>query len=312
MDNKLFMCSFLSNSNYMNPSASYVDENFYITVKDVDFRAHGQFFHTHTFFEFDLVLTGKGINRSRDGEAVVTAGDIIFGTPASIHCIFPIEGEPFTVANIAFKGKFEKAVVEAFDTLESFILKLSEEDFEFVCSELYGVIESKISEEKKKMFVSGVVQKLLAVVSDAYMKSNIAKREESMDSKVLMAIIYIMKNYNKPIKIGDVAKHVGYSPDYLGNLIKKTTRMTFSSYLITLRLENAYHLLMEKDKTIQEICMEVGYSSYPNFYYAFKKRFGITPGEVTKRSRRENTEDYAKKGGIIPLKYDENGKVIWR
>lgn len=88
--------------------------------------------------------------------------------------------------------------------------------------------------------------------------------------------------------------------------------MTFSSYLITLRLENAYHLLMEKDKTIQEICMEVGYSSYPNFYYAFKKRFGITPGEVAKRSRRENTEDYAKKGGIIPLKYDENGKVIWR
>ena len=313
MQDRVYRCSFLVNASVGNSPTSYADDNFYVVVKEAERCFKDQLLHTHTFFEFDLVLAGKGINSSKEGEREISAGDIIFGTPASIHGIAPCEGENLTLANIAFKGNLEKTVVEALDTLDSFVLKLSEEDFEFICAEVESIIGFPIKDsEKRKMFVKGSAQKILAVVSEAYEKSGLRNKETSTEARVHSAIIYIMKNYNKPIKIGDVAKHVGYSSDYISTLLKKATRMSFSSYLLTLRLENAFLLLMENEMSIGEICSEVGYSSYPNFYYAFKKRFGVTPGEVSKRSRKENAECFAKNSGQQPLIFDENDKLIWR
>lgn len=313
MQNKVYRCSFLINARVEGRSTAYADENILVIVKDVDGKTGGQLVHTHTFFEFDLVLAGKGINRSSAGDIIIEPGDIIFGTPASIHGVAPCDGEKLTVVNIAFKGKFEKTVIQAFNTLEAFILKLSEKDFGFVCSEVDDIIGCDISDaSKKKMYVRGSAEKMLAVVSEAYEKSGIDRDNVSTESKVHSAIIYIMKNYNKNIRIGDVARHVGYSSDYLGSLLKKSTRMTFSSFLLTLRLENAFLLLMENEKSISEICDEVGYSSYPNFYGAFKKRFGIVPGEVAKRSRKENMDCFAKNHGQKPILFDENDKIIWR
>ena len=313
MQDKVYRCSFLANARVGNSPTSYADDSFYVSVKEVDRCYKGQLLHTHTFFEFDLVLAGRGINVSKDGEREVGVGDIIFGTPASIHGIYPCEGNNLTLANIAFKGQLEKMVVEALDTLDGFVMRLSDEDFEFICSELDNIIGFPIKDSKKrKMFVDGSAQKILAVVSEAYEKSGLRSKETNAEARVHSAIIYIMKNYNKPIKIGDVAKHVGYSSDYISTLLKKATRMSFSSYLLTLRLENAFLLLMENEMSIGEICNEVGYSSYSNFYYAFKKRFGIIPGEVSKRSRSENAECFAKNCGQQPLVFDENNKLIWR
>ena len=313
MQDKVYRCSYIGNINRSNSTTSYADDNFYVIVRDVVRRLNSQLVHTHTFFEFDLVISGQGINRSKDGDVTVSAGDIIFGTPASIHGIEPCDGEKLILANIAFSGKLEKTVIEALDTLDGFVMRLSKEDFEFICAELDSILCFPIKDsEKRKMFVTGSAQKILAVVSEAYEKSGLRSKEVTTEAKVHSAIIYIMKNYNKPIKIGDVARHVGYSSDYISTLLKKSTRMSFSSYLLSLRLENAFLLLMENEMSIGEICSEVGYSSYPNFYYAFKKRFGITPGEVSKRSRKENAECFAKNSTQQPLIFDENDKLIWR
>ena len=313
MQDKVYRCSFIINSMVGGSPTSYSDDNILVHVKNVDGCSGRQLAHTHTFFEFDIVIAGEGINRSAKGETVIRPGDVIFGTPASIHSITTCEDTGMVVANIAFKGKFEQSVIQAFNTLEGFILRLSEKEFEFVCSEIDGMIGCDILDtSKKKRFVKGSAEKIIAVISDAYERSNIGEKTAGTDSKVYSAIIYIMKNYNKPIKIADVARHVGYSEDHLGVLLKKSTRMTFTSYLLTLRLENAFFLHMENELNIGEICNEVGYSSYPNFYNAFKKRFGIAPGEIARRSRRENLECFVKNNGQKPLIYDENNTIIWR
>jgi len=313
MQEKIFRCSYLINSRIDNLPTAYADDNIMINVKDIFAKSRSELMHTHNFFEFDLVLCGCGHNISSGGEVKLERGHIVFGTPANLHSIGADDGSTLTVANIEFVGKAESLVMEALDTIDGFVLKLSDEDFEFVCSELDSILSLSLTDKgRMKMFVKGAVMKILSVIAEAYASSAADGKRQGTDSKVQDALLYIRKNYNRQLKAEEVAKYVGYSADYLSSLIKRSTRMTFSDYLLTLRLENAYLLLMENEKTIQQICMEVGYSSYPNFYYAFKKRFGIAPGEVTKRSRKENSDTYYKKGGHILLEYDENNNLIWR
>lgn len=313
MQNRVYRCSYLQNSRIGNHEFSYADDNILIHVKDVDGRYNGELLHTHNFFEFDLILAGRGKNISNNGEIDLEPGYIVYGTPANFHSIGPLPGETMTVVNISFAGKHEQLAIEAFNTLDGFALKLSEDDFDFICSEIEGILSCNLKNgARKRMFVKGAAEKILSVVAEAYENSPCRNEKVTSDVKVHTALLYIRKNFNKPLKIGDVAKHVGYSEDYLSQLIKKATRMNFSSYLLSLRLENAYMLLMENERTIQQICLAVGYSSYTNFYYAFKKRFGITPGEITKRSHRENVECFIKNNGQKPLTFDENNKLIWR
>lgn len=313
MQEKIFRCSYLINSRVDDIPTAYADDNIMIRVKEVHCHGREEMMHTHNFFEFDLILDGYGHNISAEGEIKLERGHIVFGTPANLHRIGPDPDKILTMANMEFVGKAENLVIDALNTLDGFVLKLSDEDFESVCSEIDEILTSPIKDKNRmKMFVRGSVMKILSVIAQSYEESKQDDRTSPTDSTVQEALLYIRKNYNKPLKAEEVAKYVGYSADYLSQLIKKATRMTFSSYLLTLRLENAYLLLMENEKTIQQICMEVGYSSYPNFYYAFKKRFGIAPGEVSERSRKENSDTYYKKGGHLPLRYDENNNLIWR
>ncbi|THF78408.1 response regulator transcription factor [Cohnella fermenti] len=79
-----------------------------------------------------------------------------------------------------------------------------------------------------------------------------------------------------------VAEHVGMSSGYFSRIFKDMMGESFIQYLINLRLERAKALLAESDCLTYEAAYKVGYSDYPHFAKAFKRKFSLSPSEYRK------------------------------
>ena len=87
---------------------------------------------------------------------------------------------------------------------------------------------------------------------------------------------YINENYKKDISLASAAKNCYMTPNYVSQLFKKETGMTFVHYITQLRMEEAVRLLETTKKSTAEICSMVGYNDYFYFLRIFKKYTGKT------------------------------------
>ncbi len=103
--------------------------------------------------------------------------------------------------------------------------------------------------------------------------------------EVLQAIDYIHQHQSQPdISLNDVAVAVNLSPSYLAHLLKDRVGLSYKSYLISLRMESAKHLLRTTDMTISSVAEEVGYQNTSNFYRLFQRETGRTPAAFRRLS----------------------------
>lgn len=64
--------------------------------------------------------------------------------------------------------------------------------------------------------------------------------------------------------------------------------MTFMEYVFAIRLEHVYYDIANTDYTIGSIADKHGFChNYKLFVKKFKEQYGCSPGEVRKRSRKD-------------------------
>lgn len=93
-------------------------------------------------------------------------------------------------------------------------------------------------------------------------------------------ISYIDSNFAKDLTIRTIAKQFGYSESYIAHIFYDRLKISFRTYLGSVRSEHAKDLILKTDKTLTEIAYECGYNSVNTFCRCFKKRFGVTPSKV--------------------------------
>lgn len=107
----------------------------------------------------------------------------------------------------------------------------------------------------------------------------LTKKEESTVDIVKKAQLYIGQNYAKELVLDEISKELQISPYYFSKLFKKRTGSNFIEYVTSVRIEKAKELLRNSDKSMKEICREVGYSDANYFSRTFKKNVGVSPTE---------------------------------
>lgn len=91
-------------------------------------------------------------------------------------------------------------------------------------------------------------------------------------------IEFINENYkNQQFSLITVTDHFHISAPTLQKHMNSSVGMTFSSYLETLRMKKARHLLFSSDSSIQEIAEAIGYTNTNSFYKAYKRVYGESP-----------------------------------
>jgi two-component system response regulator YesN len=100
---------------------------------------------------------------------------------------------------------------------------------------------------------------------------------------------YVRGAYMRDIGIGQIAFHLGVTPNYLSSLFHRETGTTFVRYLTGLRMDKALELLAAPGARVQEVARAVGYSSVRHFSRLFQKQFGTHPSEVrVEKNARES------------------------
>lgn len=110
--------------------------------------------------------------------------------------------------------------------------------------------------------------------------STFNKQDDSSESRRIQKVIaYLNSNYQKEIRLLDVANYVNMSEVSFSRFMKKRTGKNYIEYLNDLRLGIASRYLVDSSKTIAEISYECGFNNLSNFNRIFKKRKGFTPKE---------------------------------
>ncbi|MDR1718673.1 MAG: AraC family transcriptional regulator [Dysgonamonadaceae bacterium] len=116
--------------------------------------------------------------------------------------------------------------------------------------------------------------------------------DEINDSRIVKkALTYLQENYQRPIKLDEVASLVNMTPVSFSRFIKKRTSRTFIDYLNGIRLGIATRMLVDTSEPICEICYNCGFNNLSNFNRIFKTKKGCTP--------KEFRENYSKKKIVI-------------
>lgn len=225
---------------------------------------------------------------------VLHINDIVFGSEYGKEYIIESEAVLFTLVR---KGDIARARGEAdnyFDWIkvnsERYGIDLRTKIFEIILrleTEAYsnGLMTYQERYEGQSLKTIMAYEKeedlkiwFLEKISEICQNVNIYKETES-NTVISKAKAYIQKHYKKDISLDDVSREADISPYYFSKLFKEETGENFIEYLTNIRIEKAKKLLMNKELSIKEICIQVGYGDPNYFSRIFKKSCGVTPTE---------------------------------
>ena len=83
--------------------------------------------------------------------------------------------------------------------------------------------------------------------------------------------------YAERLEVDDMARAAGLSRAHFSREFKQAFGVSPHAYLLTRRLERAASLLRVTDRSVTEVCMDVGLQSLGSFTTSFKRMYGKTP-----------------------------------
>src|SRR5690606_7354196 len=90
---------------------------------------------------------------------------------------------------------------------------------------------------------------------------------------------FTAENYDRNIKIEEVANIINLTKESFCRYFKAQTRKTFMEFLIEYRVGKACQLLVENKASIKEIGYSCGFDTLSNFHHQFKKLTNHSPLE---------------------------------
>ncbi len=92
------------------------------------------------------------------------------------------------------------------------------------------------------------------------------------------ACAWLAFHFRAPVRLPELAEQVaGCSSGHLARLFRDELGLSFSEYVIELRLQKAAQMLQTSENGIQDIANRVGYADPSRFSMHFRRRFGLTP-----------------------------------
>ncbi len=119
-----------------------------------------------------------------------------------------------------------------------------------------------------------------------FLTAEIEGQKKSVQNRSALRIMnYVKENFcDSELSLKQISLVLGFHENYISNLFKNIYGENLSAFIEKLRLEKARELLGGTDIRVRDIAEEVGYTSEASFRRAFKKVFGVTPGEYRQDS----------------------------
>lgn len=103
---------------------------------------------------------------------------------------------------------------------------------------------------------------------------------------------FMEKNFRNDMSMSEFAQASGRSLSTFKRDFKKFSELSPERWLTARRLTAAYDLLRRR-RRVTDVCFDVGFKNVSHFSAAFKRKFGITPGDVRNQKFATDSQDQA-------------------
>lgn len=156
---------------------------------------------------------------------------------------------------------------------------------------LKGAAADKIGELMEKIYESKGLHRIisllnclseLALCEDITLLSSLGFKHsfpESQSHRISAIYNYTLNNFNKTIKLDEIAEIAGMIPNSFCRYFKDLTGKTYFTFLAEIRIGYACKLLLANKASVKQICFESGFNNFSSFHKSFKLIMGKTPIE---------------------------------
>ena len=239
---------------------------------------YGMNVHTHYNFEIEYVLSGSYHQNFKNESHECSRGCITLFKPDSRHEfaasseveIFKIQIRPNLMPQIynTYAQEFSSTTV----------IHIPPYEIRRIESILFAIEkEFNMQNEFFLEVISGYLDILMTLlIRINRINANENKRNTAIDFEAVLSYI---ENNLKNVTPKSVAGFSGYNFPYFSKSFKKNIGRNLSEYINLRRLETAQNLLVESNKSIENIGYEVGFNHKSYFHRVFKRYYGVTPEE---------------------------------
>ncbi|MBQ8658978.1 MAG: helix-turn-helix domain-containing protein [Clostridia bacterium] len=261
--------------------------------------------HMHDFVEIVYFKSGIGTHTIDGKEYKISNGNLCIintNTEHHYHIKPNAENKEIQVKNIIFYPQFLDGKYHSDNFINEICLDIlpsvqiepckfihiardTNKDF----ASLFSIVEHEMS-LKEEGYLDIVKNCLLSILIKIFRENSAQERKSPILLKhieiVENAINFLDEHYNENLTLKDFADRFNFSTVYFNTIFKNYTGLTFRKYQQKLRCEKAKKMLETTDKTVADICWEVGYQDSKQFFVLFKRIVGITPSEYRKKYRK--------------------------
>ncbi|MEY8326810.1 helix-turn-helix domain-containing protein [Lachnospiraceae bacterium 54-11] len=150
----------------------------------------------------------------------------------------------------------------------------------------YQLVDLYIQECEQLLTIEAVKSLQFSMLKDFCAQAGETHMPDGISAEAYQCINYIRSHTNAPISIDDVARQIHRSPSYTMKLFKEELGINMGAFITRCKLEEARSLLSYSDKSLAEISSYLCFSSQPYFQNVFKKKYGMTPMQYRKETRK--------------------------
>lgn len=236
-------------------------------------------------YHMHFILDGKGILEINNTSYNLTQGQIFLIPPNTISRYYPDNDFPWTYAFISFQGnKAEQYLRQAgfSQTRYARDCVLPPEQYADIIRDMLGTHRLTITNELRR------VSQLFALFSLLTETNRSSDQEQPYydylpETYFEYALQYIQLNYDKNMRIQDIADYIGITRSYLFHLFNKKLKLSPQKYLLNYRINKAKELLSSTDILVKDIAHDVGYEDSLAFSKVFHNATGVSPSAYRKQ-----------------------------
>ena len=129
-----------------------------------------------------------------------------------------------------------------------------------------------------------LAEDMKVLASHSFVRRNSPVEEDPRMDKV---VNFLHNNYNKQIRLSEIADLINMSEASFCRFIKQRTSKSFVDFLTDIRLGIAVRLLIDSNQSIAEIGYACGFNNLSNFNRSFKKKKNMTPSDFRENYRKK-------------------------
>jgi AraC-like DNA-binding protein len=105
----------------------------------------------------------------------------------------------------------------------------------------------------------------------------VSREVEELNRRLLRARDAMDRAYARPLDVRTIAAVAHVSPAHFSRCFRSVFGETPHRYLQRRRVERSMHLLRETDRSVTEVCFDVGFTSLGTFSRTFRQIVGESP-----------------------------------